>query len=99
MKTTTLIFLSLIAFNAQSKTLGAGMGACLSAELFDQFVTGTVAGDEMAIMYLIDNGCIITNGGQPVSVLNSSWDGIAHVRAYTDTGAVELWTYRENIID
>ena len=98
MKKMTLILLSIIAFNAQSKTIGEGMGACVSADLFDQFVTATVANDELAFGYLLKNGCFITNGGQPVSVIDSDW-GTVHVRAYTSAGAVEVWTYSENIVD
>jgi len=98
MKTTALILLSLITFNTQAKTIGEGMGACVSAELFDQFVTATVANDEMAFTYLLTNGCFITNGGQQVSVIDSDW-GTVHVRAYTSAGAVEIWTFSENIVD
>ena len=98
MKTTALILLSLIAFNTQAKTMGEGRGACVSAELFDQFVTAIVASDELALDYLLKSGCFITNGGQPVSVIDSDW-GTVHVRAYTDAGAVEIWTYSENIVD
>ena len=98
MKTTALILLSLIAFNTQAKTLGQGRGACISAELFDQYVTAIVTNDELSLEYLLKVGCVITSGGQSVSVLDSNW-GTVHVRAYTDEMTVELWTYSENIVD
>ena len=99
MKTTALILLSLIAFNAEAKTLGQGRGACVSADLFDQFTTAVVRSDDAALGWLLTNGCFMTSGGQKVTVIDTSWGGISHVRAYTEAGAVEIWTYMENIID
>ncbi len=80
----------------REKTFKGGYGACVTEELFDQLIDAAVKDDERAINYLLNNGCIMTKAGIPVSVLDTSW-GTAKVRAYVDDQAVVLWTNTENI--
>jgi hypothetical protein len=96
------VVLSLIAAAALSTTVQAaslkgGYGACVSKDLFDQFISASVEKDERAFQYLLKNGCIVTKAGIEVSVLDTTWTGTAKVRAYVGDSAIILWTNTENI--
>lgn len=99
MKKLAFSLLSLIALTsvAHAETLKGGYGACLSEELFDQFISASVKKDEQAFQYLLKNGCIITKAGINVSVLDRTWTGTSKIRAYVGNNAVVLWTNNENI--
>ena len=97
-KFSTAMLLSLAAAtSAYAETLKGGYGACLSEDLFDQFISAAVKKDERALQYLLENGCIGTKAGIQVSVLDRTWTGKAKVRAYVGDNAVILWTNIENI--
>jgi len=92
------ILLSLaVSTSTYAETFKGGYGACLSEDLFDQFISASVKKDEQAFQYLLKNGCIITKAGIQVSVLDRTWTGTAKVRAYVGDSAVVLWTNTENI--
>lgn len=76
---------------------GGSYIACVSEDLLDQANQALVDEDQRALEYLGNNGCGVPNGGIPVSVLDQTWTGKVHIRAYTDQGALELWTVMEAI--
>ena len=97
-KFATAMLLSLAAItSAYAEKLKGGYGACLSEDLFSQFISAAVKKDKRALQYLLKNGCIITKAGIQVSVLDRTWTGTAKVRAYVGDSAVILWTNTENI--
>jgi hypothetical protein len=87
----------LIPLAVHTESLKGGYPACLTQDLFDQYIAAAVKKDVRAIKYLHKNGCIIAKKGIPVSVLDTSWTGTAKVRAYLGDKAVILWTNVENI--
>ena len=70
-----------------SEMLKGGYVACLSEDLFDQYITAAVKEDKLALQYLLKNGCIITKTGIQVSVLDITW-GTAKIRVYIGDSAV-----------
>lgn len=93
-----LLFLFvLLATSAEAESLKGGYPACLTENLFDQAITALNKNDERAWQYLLENGCIVTKGGIPVSVLDRTWTGKVKVRAYVGDDAVILWTNMENV--
>lgn len=72
--------------------------ACLTEELLDQFITAATDRDQRGMEYLLGNGCFSPHQGVPVSVLDWTWTGKLHVRAYGDQGAVEVWTVRDAVV-
>jgi len=86
-----------MSLSAHAETLKGGYGACVSADLFDQFISASVKNDVRAFNYLFKNGCLITRGGINVSVLDNTWTGVAKVRAYSGDVSIVLWTNTENI--
>jgi len=99
MKKVVFSLIAVVAFTTtvQAASLKGGYGACISEDLFDQFISASVKKDERAFQYLLKNGCIITKAGIEVSVLDTTWTGTAKVRAYVGDSAVILWTNTENI--
>lgn len=79
----------------QREFKGSDYVACLSEDLLDQFIDAAVQEDSRAMDYLLNNGCLAPRSGVPVSVLDSTWTGKVHVRAYVGDQAIELWTIRE----
>ena len=96
----TILFL-LVTATAQAATLKGGPVACLTEDLFDQAIQAVVSKDERAFKYLLDNGCIITKAGVPVSVLDRGlFSGKVKVRAYFGGNKTfVLWTTVENIVE
>lgn len=94
---TAILLLLAASTSSYAETLKGGYGACLSDDLFEQFISASVKKDERAFQYLLKNGCIITKAGIQVSVLDRTWTGTAKVRAYVGDSAVVLWTNTENI--
>lgn len=88
----------LIAGTANADSLKGNYGACVSEDLFDQFVTASTRDDHKAFSYLLQNGCILTKPGISVSVLETTWTGKAKVRAYVGDTSVVLWTFKENLV-
>lgn len=74
-------------------------GACLTRELMDQFSTAQVKYDSRSGNYLLENGCIILNGGIPLTVIDRTWSLLAQIRVYVEGDAVELWVPAEAIDD
>lgn len=91
-----IIILLLASASVSAQTLKGGYGACMSADLFDQFVSAQVKSDERALTYLLSNGCIVTKAGIPITIINVSW-GTVKVRAYSGDTSVVVWTNSENI--
>lgn len=91
--------LSTVALAQERSFAGNGQAACLTEDLLDQLVSAAVESDQRAMQYLLGNGCLIPRAGIPVSVLDRTWTGTVHVRAYTDNGAIELWTVSEALTD
>jgi hypothetical protein len=78
----------------------AGYGACLTEDLFDQWVTAFVDQDQRSQRHLLENGCIILRAGLPISVLDRNWTGVIRARIYAEDGdALEVWTYQEAVRD
>lgn len=78
---------------------GEGHAACLTEELLDQMISAAVDRDNRAMNHLLANGCIVPRAGIPVTVLDRTWTGKAHVRAYVGDNALELWTVRDALTD
>ncbi len=99
MKILFLVLLSAFTINgiAYADSLKGGYGACVSEDLFDQFMGASVKSDKIAMKYLLKHGCIITKPGIHVSLLDVTWTGTAKVRAYAGNDAIVLWTNIENI--
>ena len=55
-----LASLVLLSNIANADKLAGGYGACLSEELFDQWTTASSRNDNLAIEYLLKNGCVVT---------------------------------------
>lgn len=79
----------------QREFKGSDYVACLTEDLLDQFIDAAVQEDSRAMNYLLNNGCLAPRAGIPVSVLDTTWTGKVHVRAYVRDQALELWTIRE----
>lgn len=93
----TLSLLILTSTSVQADSLKGGYGACISKDLFKQFISAAVEKDERAFQYLLKNGCIVTRAGTEISILSVSLLGTAKVRAYVGDTAIILWTNTENI--
>lgn len=78
-------------------TLVGEYEACISKELLDELTTAIVREDKFAWNHLMKNGCIVTQEGVRITVLDTTWTGEAKVRAYIGNDSVILWTYKENI--
>jgi len=89
-----LVF-SINSIAQQREFKGSDYIACLSEGLLDQFIDAAVQEDSRAMDYLLNNGCLAPRSGVSVSVLDSTWTGKVHVRAYVGDQAIELWTIRE----
>ncbi len=90
----------LFSVTAAADKFAGAYGACLSEDLFDEWVSAVANDDWNAISYLMGNGCIISKPGIPVSVLHRGFMGAIKVRAYAEDGtAFVLWTYTENLIE
>jgi len=81
----------------KKNTLKGGYGACVSADLFDQFTTVAVNNDQNGINYLLKNGCFITTKGIEFSLLDRSFTGTAKIRVYKGNETIILWTNNENL--
>jgi hypothetical protein len=82
---------------AKQNTLKGGYGACVSEELFDQFVTFGVQKDMKGTEYLLKNGCFITKEGIEFSLIDRSFTGTSKIRVYINNDAIILWTNNENL--
>lgn len=90
-----MLFLLITIVNAD--TLKGGWPACQTKDLFDEWVTVDVAKDQRGRDHLMNNGCMITGAGLPVTVLEDRW-GRAKVRVYVGDDSLVIWTYSENIV-
>ncbi len=94
-KLISLLLLFAVSMSAQAETFKKGYGACITEDLYDQFVSAAVDKDNRALKYLVGNGCVITKAGIPVSIIDSKWTGKVKVRAYVGDGAIVVWTNRK----
>lgn len=92
-------FVTASAFAQQREFKGGNYVACVSEDLLDQFIDAAVQEDSRAMNFLLSNGCLAPRAGIPVSVLDSTWTGTVHVRAYVGDQAIELWTIREALTE
>ena len=81
----------------EKNTLKGGYAACISQDLFDQFVTVASTNDENGINFLLKNGCVITKKGLKFSLLDRGFTGWAKIRVYAGDKSFVLWTYNENL--
>ncbi len=77
-------------------TLKGGYAACVTNELFDEFISAAVKKDNLAISHLLLKGCIITKAGERFSIIDLGL-GTTKIRAYIDGNSVILYTNTENI--
>ncbi|WP_193092175.1 hypothetical protein [Halomonas colorata] len=94
-----MLVISLSASAQERAFKGENYVACITEDLLDQFIDAAVKNDNRAMNYLLANGCIAPRAGIPVSVLDSTWTGTMHVRAYVGDQAIELWTIRDALTD
>lgn len=87
------------AFAQEREFKGGSYVACLTEDLLDQFISAASSDDIRGMDYLLKNGCLSPRAGIPVSVLDSTWTGTVHVRAYASGQAMELWTVREALTE
>jgi hypothetical protein len=67
--------------------------ACTSNAALDQYLQAVRVNDQRGVDSLVrERRCIIPKSDIQISVLDRPSLGKAHVRAYTDSGAIELWT-------
>jgi len=92
-----LLMVATLITTAQAETLKSGSAACVSKDLYDQFLSAAVKKDQPGLRYLFEHGCIITKDNFQISVLDQSWTGTAKVRAYLGDDAVVLWVRNESI--
>jgi hypothetical protein len=79
-------------------TMKAGQPACLTGDLLSQLSKAITDQDANAIGYLSENGCIVTKGGVPVTILESGTFGLTvHVRGYMGKHTADVWVYRDAI--
>lgn len=81
--------------------LKGGYVACVSKELFDQFVHNeTIDKNPQASEYLLKNGCVVTRPNVRVSIVESSlFGGWIEFRSYSDEGQpFNAWTNFENVV-
>ena len=99
MKKQLLVLLCAFMFsgNVFADTFKGGHPACVTKDLFNQLATALINKDVNAFVYLLEHGCIITKKGVSVTVLDTTWTGMAKVRAYGGGGVI-LWTYTDNIV-
>lgn len=81
----------------QGPVTKAGFAACLTEELFDQWVTAAVQKDQRGMAYLLGAGCVLLRQGLPVSVLDRTWTGQIRIRIYAGDEALEFYTYGEAV--
>lgn len=93
-----IVVLALFAAPVQAAKFKGGHVACVSEALHDEIIDAMVRKDERGFKYLLQNGCIITRAGVPISILKRSWT-VYKVRAYVGDRGIVLWTARENVIE
>lgn len=96
---TLTVTISLTASAQERQFKGGSYVACVSEDLLDQFIDAATSNDNRGMNYLLNNGCISPRAGIPVSVLDSSWTGTVHLRAYVGDQAIELWTIRDALTE
>ena len=95
------IALATALFTAMAAPAGAaeireGWFACLTEDLLGQLTRARVENDIRARDWLLENGCLVTNGSYPATVLSGGLTTV-HLRVYGPAGAVDLWTVREAV--
>ena len=81
---------------AEQRTLKGGYPACVSKQKLDEYYRAWSNKDGLAMTYLLENGCIVTKPGIPISKLDNSLT-TAKVRAYSNGGSVVLWVPIESL--
>jgi hypothetical protein len=93
-----LIFYISLIFSTNAASLKAGYGACVSEDLFNQYIQAIIRNDELGMQYLYKNGCIkIVDNNYPLSIIDQPSTGAVKVRVYVDDSSAILWTFIEAI--
>jgi len=74
-----------------------GFGACLSEDLFKQWIAATVNRDQPELANLVRKGCIRLRGGLSASIIDRSWSGSVKARVFLEDESTVFWTYPEAI--
>ena len=93
-----ILILFVFAGPAAAESTKGGYAACVSEDLFNQVISAITKKDERGFQYLMDNGCVMLQGGLALSVLDRSWTGVAKIRVYSGNDAMIVWTNTENIV-
>jgi len=92
------ILLSLfLTSSAHAETLVGGYPACLTEELLSEYIRAEIKGDTQDMLYLLNNGCIITATGIRASIIKTTWPGKVKVRAYNGNRSMVFWTIANNV--
>jgi hypothetical protein len=78
-------------------TTKQGFAACISEDLFRQWVAAAVKRDKPGMAHLLAQGCIRLRGGLGASILDRSWTGTVKARLYLEDESTVFWTYKEAI--
>lgn len=87
------VLLAFIGSPALAASLGPDAPVCISDDLLTQYEQAVMGNDMNALGWLMGNGCAISSGNMPVTVLEK-YDGNfrVHLRVYHGTASVEVWT-------
>jgi len=83
--------------SAYAETLVGGYPACLTEDLLGEYIRAERKGDTQGMLYLLNNGCIITATGIRASIIKTTWSGKVKVRAYNGNRSMVLWTIANNV--
>lgn len=79
-------------------TLRGGYPACLTKELYNQFMNAYMDQNEPELEYLLRSGCGFPQSGLKVALLDYSMlDAKAKVRIFIGDKAVVMWTHYKNV--
>lgn len=83
--------------SASAATTNGGYPACVTEDMFDQFIQAMNRKDEDGLYYLMTHGCTIPDKGLKISVLDTTFSGKAKIRIYVGNDAIVMWTNIENV--
>jgi hypothetical protein len=79
-------------------TTQEGFGACISEDLFKQWLAATAKQDKPELANLVRKGCIRLRGGLSASIIDRSWAGSVKARVFLEDESTVFWTYPEAIV-
>ena len=92
-----LVFILTFSSICTAAHLDGGYGACISEDLFKEWVNAATNKDLRSRDYLLENGCLYPKPGTTISVIDTN-RGIAKVRVFLKhKRTIILWTFIENI--